>query len=428
MLIYGARGTGKTTALQTLISKTETTLYFNLEEPADRKLFNLTYSPDEQLQTLFFMRDKNTQTQHARILLDEIQALPDFPLHLQRLFKEAPQNFWAMTSSYLSKEMRGLMHLAEWPFQFLPVYPCSFHDFLLAINDADALDSYQEIPFPGYRHEKLLHYFHLYSLVGGMPGVLKQYSETGSLSGLKTTYEQILSGHLRDIELRKGSSSRTMHRFVVQNAFPYAATRIKFNAFSNSPYKSREIGNVFRSLEDHMVLQLIYPLTEAEPPAKPYTAKLPRLHLLDTGLVNYFSGIQKPLFHSHDMNRIFHGQIARQVVGQELIATETDPKISLQFWVRNKAQSCAEVDFLLPFKDIFIPVEVRSGEPGRLRSLHQFMDISPHPFAVRLYAGKLSIQQSQTLSGRKFYLLSLPYFLAGKIKEHLEGFIKFVSM
>lgn len=261
-----------------------------------------------------------------------------------------------------------------------------------------------------------------------MPAIIRQYGEAGSLTGLKSIYEQILAAHLRDIDfMETGHKRKEMIQFVQQNIFPYAATRIKFNAFGNSPYKSREIGEAFRSLESRMILRLIYPNTTCVLPPAPQKAKLPRLHLLDTGMVNYFSGIQKPLFHADDMNRLFHGQVARQVVGQELLATEKNHLYGLQFWVRNKPQSSAEVDFLISYHDLLIPVEVRSGEPGRLRSLHQFMDAAPHPFAVQLYAGKLSIRQTQTLKGTKFYLLRLPYFLAGKINEHLEGFIKFVS-
>ena len=76
---------------------------------------------------------------------------------------------------------------------------------------------------------------------------------------------------------------------------------------------------------------------------------------------------------------------------------------------------------------MLIPVMVRSGEPGRLRALHQFVDIAPHPYAIRLYGGPLAIRQAETLSGKKYFLMSLPYFLPGKIIEHLEGFRRFVE-
>ena len=145
--------------------------------------------------------------------------------------------------------------------------------------------------------------------------------------------------------------------------------------------------------------------------------------MIDTGLVNYSTGIQKQIFEVNDLLTIFDGQIGRHVVGQEIVASGND----LNFWVRDKAQSTAEVDFLIPYEDLVIPVVLKPGEPGRLRSLHQFMDVAPHPFAVRLWAHPLSIQQARTINGKKFFLMSLPYFLAGKIREHLGGFIKLVN-
>jgi predicted AAA+ superfamily ATPase len=176
-----------------------------------------------------------------------------------------------------------------------------------------------------------------------------------------------------------------------------------------------------------MLLRLVYPSTSITVPATEDHNKMPRLQMLDTGLVNYFSGIQKTLYLSRDMNAIFHGQVARQVAGQELIAAASGEQPGLHFWVRQKAQSTAEVDFLVPYESMLIPVEVKSGEPGRLRSLHQFMDMAPHPFAVRLHAGPLHIRQTETIRGKKYFLLSLPYFLAERINEHLRGFIRLVG-
>jgi hypothetical protein len=225
---------------------------------------------------------------------------------------------------------------------------------------------------------------------------------------------------------------------VLMNAYPFAATRVSFNHFGNLEKGSREVGQAFRLLEKAFLVKLILPVTSAMMPVTPDRQKFPRLQLVDTGLVNYFSGIQKPLFHSHDMNSIFEGQIARQVVGQEILTANRLKKITkeilnthdsdvnqeLNFWIRNKAQSSAEVDFVLPYDGMLIPVVVRSGEPGRLRSLHQFIDQSSHPFAVRLYAEKLAVQQTRTIQGKPFFLLNLPYFLAGKIQEYMAGFIR----
>lgn len=73
-----------------------------------------------------------------------------------------------------------------------------------------------------------------------------------------------------------------------------------------------------------------------------------------------------------------------------------------------------------PYKTQFIPVEVKSGAVGKLRSLHEFMDRTPHDLAVRLYAGKPSIDKVSTPKGKAFRLLNLPYYAVSRLDEYLD--------
>ncbi|NIA30840.1 MAG: hypothetical protein GWP06_13120 [Actinobacteria bacterium] len=68
-------------------------------------------------------------------------------------------------------------------------------------------------------------------------------------------------------------------------------------------------------------------------------------------------------------------------------------------------------------------MEVKAGKTGVLRSLHQFVQRSDHPYAVRMYKGKLEIVENSTPAGKPYKLLNLPYFLSGKIKEYIEWFM-----
>jgi hypothetical protein len=92
----------------------------------------------------------------------------------------------------------------------------------------------------------------------------------------------------------------------------------------------------------------------------------------------------------------------------------------LHFWVREKKQSNAEIDFLFSFDGTMFPIEVKSGASGKMRSLHQYMDNSKADFAVRFYAEKINLDELKTINGKSFKLLSLPYFLSGKLDEYLE--------
>ena len=96
----------------------------------------------------------------------------------------------------------------------------------------------------------------------------------------------------------------------------------------------------------------------------------------------------------------------------------------VQFWVREKKQSNAQVNYIVPFENYVIPVEVKTGKAGRLRSLHEFIDQASHRYALRVYSGKLKIDIAETLKGKKFFLLNLPFYLKGKLNSYLLWFLE----
>lgn len=162
--------------------------------------------------------------------------------------------------------------------------------------------------------------------------------------------------------------------------------------------------------------------TSIEIPAKRNYKKSPRLQFIDTGLLNYTVKLQDHYFALHDLHSVHKGLIAEHIVGQELLCSSIFNE-KLLFWVRDKKQSSAEVDYVYPFEKYLIPVEVKAGKSGTLRSLHQFMDRCPHRYAVRLYAGDLKLSDEITPSGKKFILLNLPYFLTIKLKDYISWMI-----
>jgi uncharacterized protein len=137
--------------------------------------------------------------------------------------------------------------------------------------------------------------------------------------------------------------------------------------------------------------------------------------------MNYHAGIQNQFIGITDLNSHYTGRLTEQVIGQEILAGNCSNNRKPMFWVREKSGSSSEVDFVVPHQSELIPVEVKSGKAGTLRSLHIFMNGIQHGTAVRLYAGKIQSHDIQTSTGKTYTLLSLPYFLAGKIDDYLAN-------
>jgi len=141
--------------------------------------------------------------------------------------------------------------------------------------------------------------------------------------------------------------------------------------------------------------------------------------VLDTGMMNYFLGIQTEILGTDDLNRIHQGTIIEHLVGQEILAQQFNPLSSLNFWTREKKTALAEVDYVFPFEGQLIPIEVKAGKDGSLKSLHIFMDQAPHDMAIRFYAGEFQLTTTTTAEGKSYRLLNLPYYLASQTKEYI---------
>jgi len=92
-------------------------------------------------------------------------------------------------------------------------------------------------------------------------------------------------------------------------------------------------------------------------------------------------------------------------------------------WTREVKSSSAEVDILIQVSGTIIPVEVKSGATGSLKSLHKFMDESKNDLAIRLCGNTKNLESVTSPSGKKFRLLNLPYYMAGTISEIAERYL-----
>jgi hypothetical protein len=257
-----------------------------------------------------------------------------------------------------------------------------------------------------------------------MPEIIQKYRERPDIIILKKIYEGIMTTYLNDVaKYARSLTIGALLRHAIESAPLEAGKRIKFQGFGNSDYRSREMSEVLRTLERAMLVKLIYPTTSVQIPAQPDLKKSPRLQFLDTGLLNFRANLQVSFFEYNDLHSFYQGKIAEHIAYQEIIASDSLTDQKPAFWTRETKQSNAEVDYLLPYRNILVPVEIKAGKSGSLRSLHQFMDRVEHPWAIRLYAGEIGVDRVRTTKGKSFYLLNLPYYLSGKLNAYAEWFI-----
>lgn len=421
LVLRGARQVGKTTAVKIFSKEFDQYIYLNLEKSEEREIFNREYPFKDLLTTLFIYGGKKRAGGKTLIFIDEIQSSPKAIALLRYFYEEAKDLYVIAAGSLLESILYRKISFPVGRVEFMAVRPFSFCEFLNA-NNSQLAEALKQPDVPDFLHNQFTSWFKKYTTIGGMPEIVKEYVESNEdITALDTVYNSLITSYIDDVEKYAGSPAQIPYiRHVIANAFREGGKKITFEKFGDSSYRSREMKEAFRVVEKTMLIHLVHPCTSVELPVAPVIKKKPRLHILDTGLINHSLQIMGTLVFNKSINDAHRGIIAEHIVGQELLASKFSIMNRLNFWTREKAESSAEVDYILPYKGKIIPIEVKAGAIGKLRSLLRFMDEAPHSIAVRVYQGEYLVQQAKTIAGKEFTLLNLPFYMIHRIERELD--------
>ncbi|MEQ9301218.1 MAG: AAA family ATPase [Cyclobacteriaceae bacterium] len=423
LIIRGARQVGKTTLIDQFAKYYDQYIYLNLERTKDSRFFE-----DDRLDTALqaLLLDKGVSISRGSTLLfiDEIQQVPKVIGWLRYINEDYPDLDLIAAGSLLEHALAEVPSFPVGRVEYLSLGPLEFEEYLGAKGEEQALQLLRTLPIADYAHEKLLRLFNEFSIVGGMPDIVARFANHQDYGQLQPYYSGLIKSYSDDVvKYARNATEQKIIRHIIRTAPKVADQRIVFQNFGGSNYRSREVGEAMHALQQARIIQLIYPTTEASVPAMEDIKKAPRLQYLDTGLLNYALGIQKELIGLQDLNGIYRGKVIQHMVTQQLMSIHYDPLFQPMFWVRQKSGAQSELDLVLLHGQYLMPIEVKSGPFGKLRSLHQFMEVADHHYAIRLYAGKLHVQNVKTPAGRSFILLNLPYYLITRIREYIDWFV-----
>ncbi len=422
LVLRGARQVGKTTLVKLFAKEFDTYIYMNLEEKENAELFAADNSFEDLLAGIFFkanvLQDAGKRT---LVFIDEIQNEPKAVQSLRYFYEKRP-DIYVIAAGSLSESLMG-RHIS-FPVgrvEYMALHPCTFVEFMRAVGEGEIADSLEQVSLPASLHLHVMEMFKKYMVVGGLPEAVANYSKYKDIVRLNGIFNSLLSGYKDDVEKYAAKpKEQDVIRYILNYGWASAGHRIQFAKFTSTAFKSTEVGNAFRTLEKTLLLELVYPQTSAAFPILPDLKKSPKLLWLDTGLVNYAAGFQEELMFSKDADELWNGDIAEHIVGQEILGSSVTFGEKRLFWVRDAKNSQAEVDFLIRYKSHLIPIEVKTGNNAKLRSLHLFMEKSKEDIALRLWNGPMTSDTVTTPEGKTFTLYNLPLYYAGHLRTFLE--------
>jgi predicted AAA+ superfamily ATPase len=318
LILRGARQVGKTTLIHQFAKGYKNQILINLELGEDKRFFTDFQNVQTIVEALCISRNiPTTEKKNTLLFIDEIQESPEAIAFLRYFYEMEPEIHVIAAGSLLEHAMKKVKSFPVGRVTMLYLFPINFPEFLYATGSRSVLEQLNTIPVNETAHKTTLDLFNRYAIIGGMPEVVSKYVETKSIADLPPVYESIWETYKEDVvKYASNNTEARIIRHIMSTAHLFVDSRIKFQNFGNSNYRSREVGEAFRNLDDAKVIQLIYPTTHTSPPLLADLKKSPRLQFLDTGLINHELNIQAEMLAMYDLNDAYRGAVIPHLVAQ----------------------------------------------------------------------------------------------------------------
>jgi len=426
LVLRGARQVGKTYLVEHWgAGQFESVVKVDLERERDWHSLLSQSDPKRLLSELSVVRGRKIIPGKTLLFLDEIQACPP-ALALLRYFHELmPQLHVIAAGSLLDFALREFKYsMPVGRIEFLHLHPMSFEEFITATEDGTLADylktwSLAQPPSEAVAH-KLLEAVRRYIFVGGMPEAVRAYAERRDLLEV----QRIQTGLVETMQADFGKyGPRRLHELMRQTYRHIAENVGRKLKYVNISREERS-AEVRRALELLTFSRLVHPVVHTAANGLPLGAERDERHFktlfLDVGLMNRLCGLD--LAATQELFTVNEGALAEQFVGQQLLCSApgfAEPQ--LFYWARESRNANAEVDYVISRPPDILPVEVKAGKTGTLRSMFQFLQEKGRTRAVRFYAGTPALDRVNLPgdNGTMVELLSLPLFAVGQLDRLL---------
>ncbi len=422
LVLRGARQVGKTYLVENWGRQHfQSVLKVDLER--ERDLHSLFSQPDPKrmIEELTLLKGQLLTPGETLLFLDEVQACPSALAMLRYFHELMPDLHVIAAGSLLDFALRDFTHsMPVGRIEFLHLHPMSFEEFLEAV-EGSALTEYLGTislgqPISEATERKFLEAVRRYFFIGGMPEAVRVYVERKDLLEVQRVQTALVQTVQDDFAKYGPRRMQELMRKTYRHAAENVGRKLKFVNVSREN-RAVDVRQAMELLTQSRVLQAVYH-TSAN--GLPLGAERDERHFkllfLDVGLVNRMCGLN--LVGSEDLITVNEGLLAEQFVGQQLLCGGPpfeDPQMF--YWAREARNANAEVDFVISRDQDILPVEVKAGKTGTLRSMFQFLSEKNRQRAVRFHL-RPPILEDILLAGegsRAVELLSLPLYLVGQL-------------
>jgi hypothetical protein len=256
-------------------------------------------------------------------------------------------------------------------------------------------------------HKELLKLVREYMVLGGMPEVIQDYRNNNSFVLAQNLQTVLLSTYRKDFGKYASHTDYKYLQKLFEKVPGMMGRQFKYSKVAED-MRSRDLKEALENLCQAGLISQVYATSASGLPLLAgIKEKKFKLLFLDIGLVKRATNLAVDILLNEDLFLINQGAIVEQFVGQELLAYSSPlDEAKLFYWARDKTGSEAEVDFVLNIDAQILPVEVKSGTTGRLKSMRIFMQEKSSKLGVRISQIPLSLHDG---------ILSLPLYMISEL-------------
>lgn len=336
------------------------------------------------------------------VFFDEIQFCTNALSSVRYFYEELPELHLIAAGSLLDFEFRDV------PFpvgrvDVMNLYPLNFQEFLMA-RQKENLVNILKAPVEQF-DERYIQYFEveltLYMIVGGMPEAVANFVESNDLEKVKYIQDTLLYTYEQDFKKYRPVVNADCLDDIISNTVKLLGSQLIYSKltekFSNPTIK--------KGIEVLKTARILHSVQNVSVSGLPLTSsgKQFKIYFIDIGLLLRKSGIDyTSLYLKRELTAAFKGTLAEQFVAQQLVSKfNKEPN----YWARTESGASSEVDFVIEQNGKIIPIEVKAGKSGSLKSLHYLLEHNPHIEEAIVY--------SNARFGKEGKINYLPLILAG---------------
>ena len=418
LLLQGARQVGKSYLLENFGQREFKNYHvFNFELDCRlARIFSQDLAPKRILTELSLHLGWKIDPKSDLIIFDEIQECPRAITSLKYFCEKMPTLALCCAGSLLG------VNLSPEPFpvgkvEFLNLYPLSFEEFLLALDQQMLLEqlhcALDKGTLPEMAHVKLWERLKEYFVVGGMPEVISTYIlqrkfRAEAMREARTIQAGLVESYYKDFAKHSGKIN-SIHIVSVFENVPMqlsrniegSVKRYKFKEAIHGKRSFAELQGPIAWLEKAGLLIKVKVCNRAELPLETFCKENQfKLFLFDIGLLSSMLALSPETVFYQDYG-ITKGYFAENFVAQELVAAGNK---QLYSWTERNS----EIEYLSVVKENIVPIEVKAGSRTRAKSLQQFLIKYKPERAV-----KISIRPLKIINGQ--VIQNIPIYLTGRI-------------